>query len=105
LHTAGHDSANFEMLYDEYQKQYKTSSSAPIQLQGNSIKITRCTREILMTALEHLIEIRILVGVAPASAKVAPEFVRYKCLVEREDIKKAIDTRGHTDIKKWFTKS
>jgi len=37
------------MLYDFFQKQVRTSQSAPVQLGGGSIGMMRCSKEVLMT--------------------------------------------------------
>jgi origin recognition complex subunit 4 len=47
--TAGHESVTFEMLHDSFQKQVQTSQSAPVQVDGGSIGMVRCHKEVLMT--------------------------------------------------------
>ena len=47
--TAGHESVTFEMLYDSFQKQVRTSQSAPVQVDGGNIGMVRCDREVMMT--------------------------------------------------------
>ena len=42
--------------------------------------------------------------VAP-SPNVAPEFVRYRCLVERGAVKQAVNAMGQTNVKKWLNKA
>ncbi|KAI0000066.1 origin recognition complex subunit 4 C-terminus-domain-containing protein [Russula vinacea] len=45
--TAGHESVTFEMLHDSFQKQVQTSQSAPVQVDGGSIGMVRCHKEVL----------------------------------------------------------
>ena len=33
------------------------------------------------------------------------QFLRYRCVVDREDIKKAVEAVGQTNLKKWFSKA
>jgi len=37
------------MLHDSFQKQVRTSQSAPVQVDGGNIGMVRCSKEILMT--------------------------------------------------------
>lgn len=47
-HSAGHDVITFEMLYDAFREEFRASSAAPIQIEGGSIGMARCTRDVLM---------------------------------------------------------
>lgn len=47
-HSAGHDMITFEMLYDAFREEFRASSAAPIQIEGGSIGMAKCTREVLM---------------------------------------------------------
>jgi hypothetical protein len=49
VHTVGHDVITFEMLYDAFREQFRASSAAPIQIEGGSIGMAKCTREVLMS--------------------------------------------------------
>ncbi|KAI6113651.1 origin recognition complex subunit 4 C-terminus-domain-containing protein [Pisolithus thermaeus] len=102
---AGHDQVTFEMLYEMFREQLRASAAAPIQIEGGSIGMVRCTREVLMTSFERLLAAGMFLGVAPPSVNTAPEFVRYRCLVERELLKRVVDTAGQTSLKKWFYKA
>jgi origin recognition complex subunit 4 len=44
-------------------------------------------------------------GASAGSASLSREFVKYRCLPEREDVKKAVDKIGQTNLKKWFGKA
>ncbi|KAH7914328.1 origin recognition complex subunit 4 C-terminus-domain-containing protein [Hygrophoropsis aurantiaca] len=93
--TAGHDTVNFEMLHDSFRDQFRASASAPVQVEGGSIGM----------GFEQLLATRMLVPAASSFSNVAPEFIRYRCLVCRQDVKKAVDTIGQTNLKKWLSKA
>ncbi|KAH7929476.1 hypothetical protein BV22DRAFT_989038, partial [Leucogyrophana mollusca] len=99
--TAGHDIVNFEMLYDSFRDQFRASAAAPVQIEGGSIGMARCTRE----GFEQLLAARIFVSIAAPSPNIAPQFVCYRCMVRREDVKKAVDKMGQTNLKKWLSKA
>jgi len=103
--TAGHESITFEMLHDSFQKQVRTSQSAPVQVDGGSIGMVRCSKEILMTAFEHLIATKIFVCMAPVAAGTTKEFVRYKCMVEKEDVRQMVAAIGQTTLNQWFKRA
>ncbi|TFY70170.1 hypothetical protein EVG20_g2836 [Dentipellis fragilis] len=106
--TAGHDSMTFEMLHESFRLQLRTSLSAPVQVEGGGIGMVRCSREVLMTSLkafEQLITARVFAPIAAASGKTQREFLKYKCMAERDDIKKAIEASGQTNLRKWFNKA
>jgi hypothetical protein len=46
--TAGHEDVTFEMLYECFHNQFRTSSAAPVQIEGGGIGILRCTKDVLM---------------------------------------------------------
>ena len=46
--TSGHDVFTFEMLYETFCDQVRTSQSAPVQVEGGGIGMVRCSREVLM---------------------------------------------------------
>lgn len=104
-HTSGHDTFNFEMLHESFREQVRASSSAPVQLHGGSIGMMRCSRAVLMGAFEALAEARILTVIAAKSQNVAKEFVKWRCAVDYETVKKAVNKRGETSLKKWLNKA
>ena len=59
----------------------------------------------LLQSFEELVGVHMFASVAAPSPNVAPEFVRYRCLVEREAVKQAVNTMGQTNIKKWLNKA
>ncbi|KAA1466396.1 hypothetical protein DENSPDRAFT_766939 [Dentipellis sp. KUC8613] len=93
--TAGHDSMTFEMLHESFRLQLRTSLSAPVQVGGGGIGM----------AFEQLITTRVFAPVAAVSGNTQREFQKYKCMAERDDIKKAIEASGQTNLRKWFNKA
>jgi origin recognition complex subunit 4 len=45
------------------------------------------------------------VGAAAGSASLSREFIKYRCVPEREDVKRAVEKIGQTNLKKWFAKA
>ncbi|KAL5530220.1 ORC4 [Sanghuangporus sanghuang] len=102
--TAGHDSFTFEMLYDLFATQVRTSSAAPVMLGGGSIGMVNISRRTLMGAFEELIQMKIFVQTAPSASSVGRQFIKYRCAVEWGGVKAAVDCIGQTSLKKWFSK-
>jgi origin recognition complex subunit 4 len=126
--TAGNDSFTFEMLYYAFQTQVRTSTSAPVQNRyGGSIGMVGCGRAILLTvrhrviryvllpmmlltqqqAFERLVDVRLFVTVAGASAGSARQFVfvKHRCMVEYVQVKAAVDASKQTSLQKWLKKA
>ncbi|EGO27556.1 hypothetical protein SERLADRAFT_367118 [Serpula lacrymans var. lacrymans S7.9] len=95
VQTAGHDTFNFEMLHESFQDQVRASAAAPVQIEGGSIGM----------GFEHLLAMRVFASVAAPSVTVAQEFVRYRCVADRDDVKKAVEKMGQTSLKKWFSRA
>ncbi|KAJ6495324.1 origin recognition complex subunit 4 C-terminus-domain-containing protein [Mycena sanguinolenta] len=100
--AAGHPTFTFEMLRERVRDQIRISSSAPVELNGSSIGMPKCSRAVLMSAFESLVSARILAPTVAPSASVAKGFVRYRAVVSREDVKKAVQTRNDMNLSKWF---
>ncbi|KAF5388236.1 hypothetical protein D9615_000436 [Tricholomella constricta] len=103
--TAGHARFTFEMLHEYFRDQVRASTSAPVQVNGGSIGMVRCSRQVLMTAFEDLIATKVFVPVAAFAPSEAKEFVKYRSVVDREDVKKAVDKMSQVNLKKWLTKA
>ena len=56
-------------------------------------------------AFEHLVSVRVFVGVSAASSMVSKEFVKYRSNVEREEVKKTVEKLGTMSLRKWLGKS
>ncbi|KAF8195860.1 origin recognition complex subunit 4 C-terminus-domain-containing protein [Mycena galopus ATCC 62051] len=103
--TAGHLTFTFEMLYERVRDQIRFSSSAPVEINGSSIGMPKCPRSVLMSAFESLMSARIVAPTVAPSASVGKEFVRFRAVVSREDVKKAVQTRNDINLSKWLTKA
>lgn len=60
---------------------------------------------ILLQSFETLVHAQMFTSVLAPSSNIAPEFVRYRCLVERGAVKQAVNTMGQTNVKKWLNKA
>ncbi|KAF8969480.1 origin recognition complex subunit 4 C-terminus-domain-containing protein, partial [Flammula alnicola] len=92
--TAGHTTFTFEMLYETFRDQVRASTSAPVQVNGGSIGMT----------FEDLIAARIFACVVGPSSNTAKEFMKHRCVVDRNVIKGIIEKSGQTNLKKWLNK-
>ena len=59
----------------------------------------------LFQACEQLVLLRVFIAVAPMSVATEPEFVRYRCAVDRAEVKRTVEQIGQLNLKKWFSKS
>lgn len=48
--------------------------------------------------------LRVFVLAAPAPAGTGREFVKYRCEVDRADVKSTVDKTGQLNLKKWLNK-
>ncbi|KAK0468397.1 origin recognition complex subunit 4 C-terminus-domain-containing protein [Desarmillaria tabescens] len=103
--TAGYSVVTFEMLHQYFRDQVRSSTAAPVQINGGSIGMVRCSRDVLMSTFEALVAAKIFVLVAAPSWNTAKEFMKYICVVEREDVKRAVDKGGMIPLKKWLNKA
>ncbi|KAG6836517.1 hypothetical protein H0H93_007194 [Arthromyces matolae] len=103
--TAGQSTFTFEMLHECFRDQVRASTSAPVQVKGGSIGMVRCSRQVLMGTFEDLVAMRVFVPVAAYAQSTAKEFVKYRSVIEREDVKKAVEKIGQVNLKKWLTKA
>lgn len=49
--TAGHPLFTFEMLHDLFRAQVRASTLAPVQINGGSIGMVRCSTDVLMSVI------------------------------------------------------
>jgi origin recognition complex subunit 4 len=124
--AAGHEQITFEQLHNDFRDQVRKSTAAPVQMAGSSIGMVRCGRSVLMAvsalllsniiasgayhvvqAFEQLVAMKAFVpaGASAGSANLSREFVKYRCLPDRQDVKQAVDKIGQTNLKKWFGKA
>jgi origin recognition complex subunit 4 len=124
---AGHDAVTFAQLYELFRDQLRVSTSAPVQFMGGgSIGMMKCSKEVLSVvgvslsmfphfiyltngfgnqSFERLVTARYFVATGPPSASISREFVRYRCAVDREEVKRALDRGKQTALQKWFNKA
>jgi origin recognition complex subunit 4 len=60
---------------------------------------------IIWQAFELLVASKVFVATAAPSITMRSEFVRYRCTVEKRDVKRAIEEMGQTNLKKWLSKA
>ena len=117
------------MLHQLFRDQVRISIAAPVQIEGGgSIGMVKCSRQVMMgvssyfrptlkilivfasvrdrvQAFEHLVSVRVFVGVSAASSMVSKEFVKYRSSVERGEVKRTVEKLGTMSLKKWLGKS
>jgi len=104
--TAGHDTFTFEMLHQMFRDQVRISIAAPVQIEGGgSIGMVKCSREVMMGAFEHLVNMKVFVAVSATSSTVAKQFVKYRSSLEREEVKRTVEKLGTMSLKRWLGKS
>ncbi|KAJ7228601.1 origin recognition complex subunit 4 C-terminus-domain-containing protein [Mycena pura] len=102
---AGHPTFTFEMLYERIRDQIRISTSAPVQLKGSSIGMPQCSRAVLISAFESLVSAKVIAAAAASSANVAREFVKFRAVASREDVKRAVQTKNDFNLTRWFSKA
>ncbi|KAF8897561.1 origin recognition complex subunit 4 C-terminus-domain-containing protein [Infundibulicybe gibba] len=93
--TAGHQIFTFEMLHEYFRDQLRASLSAPVQINGGSIGM----------AFESLISINIFIYTTAPSASIPKEFIKCRCAIRHDDVKKAVEKTGQINLKKWLHKA
>lgn len=86
----------------------KTTSILPETLQG--VRIRRFSFLIIHSfdwrqAFEQLVEIRVFQPVLGTGASVTGagrEFVKYRCTIPREEVRRLAEKHGSTDVKSWL---
>ncbi|KAJ4478128.1 origin recognition complex subunit 4 C-terminus-domain-containing protein [Lentinula aciculospora] len=101
----GYPALTFEMLYEYVRNAIRVSAVAPVQLHGNSIGMVRCSRQVLWAAFEHLISAQIFVSLSGPSLNVGKNFLKYRCSVDREDVKKSVEKNGHSSLTKFLRRA
>jgi len=56
-------------------------------------------------AFEHLIAARVFVCVIPVPAGTTREFLRYKCMVGKEEVRQMVSAIGQTTLNQWFKRA
>ncbi|KAG6844905.1 hypothetical protein H0H87_002604 [Tephrocybe sp. NHM501043] len=80
--------------------------SSVLAVWNDTFSVTRDVRMLTrMLAFEDLITIQVFVPTTAYVPSVAREFIKYRSVVEREDVKKAVDKMGQVNLKKWLAKA
>ncbi|KAF9453062.1 hypothetical protein P691DRAFT_771793 [Macrolepiota fuliginosa MF-IS2] len=103
--TSGHDIFTFEMLFSTFRNQLRASVAAPVQVNGGSIGMARCSKATLLSAFEHLTSCQIFVAAAASSNTMAKEFTRYRTTLERGEVRRIVEKTGQVTLKKWLNKA
>jgi len=61
--------------------------------------------EFATKAFEHLVAAKIFVCVTSVPAGMTKEFVRYKCMVENEEVRRMVSTIGQTTLNQWYKRA
>ncbi|TDL29491.1 hypothetical protein BD410DRAFT_679314, partial [Rickenella mellea] len=101
VRTSGHDAFTFEMLHELFRDQVRTSAAAPVTIGGGGIGMMNAGRA---QAFEQLVCIRIFRPVSSPTAGLAGEFIKHRCIIERQELKAAVERLGQTTLKKWLNK-
>ncbi|KAJ4469106.1 hypothetical protein C8J55DRAFT_584402, partial [Lentinula edodes] len=91
----GYPALTFEMLHEYVRNAIRVSAVVPVQLRGESIGM----------ALEHLISAQIFVSLSGPSVNAGKNFLKYRCSVDREDVKKSVERNGHSSLTKFLRRT
>ncbi|KAF5389101.1 hypothetical protein D9757_004916 [Collybiopsis confluens] len=101
----GYPALTFEMLNDYVRNAIRVSGVAPVQVNGGNIGMTRCTRPVLWTAFEQLIAAQIFVALTAPSQNLGKNFLKYRCAVTREDVRKSVEKTGNSSLKLFLRRA
>jgi origin recognition complex subunit 4 len=60
---------------------------------------------VALKAFEQLIATKVFVSANPVPAGTMKEFVRYKCMVEKEEVRQMVSALGQTNLNQWFKRA
>ncbi|EKM59522.1 uncharacterized protein PHACADRAFT_88636 [Phanerochaete carnosa HHB-10118-sp] len=101
--TSGHETFTFEMLHEAFRDQVRVSLSAPVTVDGGGIGMVRC--KTYLQAFEKLVALKVFVATAPTAVGTGREFAKYRCDIDRTEVKNAVETLGQLNLKKWLNKA
>ncbi|KAF9009036.1 origin recognition complex subunit 4 C-terminus-domain-containing protein [Cyathus striatus] len=104
LDTGGQPVFTFEVLHDIILEQVRRSSSAPIQVNGGNIGMVRSTRSVLEKSFEMLVTMKIFTPVI-VSSNISPAFIKYRCCLDRDEVKTIIGKSGQINLRRWLARS
>jgi len=102
--SAGHETITFEMLHDAFSRAVSESAGINVSVDGAGVGMHRVKREVMLRSFEQLVTSHVFQPTAAHSAVVAKQYVKYRCVPERDEIKNAIERAGYTMLKRWFTR-
>ncbi|KAH9482663.1 Origin recognition complex subunit 4 [Psilocybe cubensis] len=105
LNTNGQSTFTFEMMFEIFRDQVRASQSAPAQINGGSIGMMTCTRDIAMSAFEGLISAKTFIYISGPSANTAKQFMKYRCALDRGVISKLVEQSGQTNLRRWYDRA
>lgn len=56
-------------------------------------------------AYEQLVALHVFTAAAPITAGTAKGFARYRCALDRTEVKEVVAQIGQLNLRKWFSKS
>ncbi|VDB99840.1 unnamed protein product [Peniophora sp. CBMAI 1063] len=101
--TNGNDAVTFEMLYESCRRQISASQAALAVVASGGVGMIACSRSVFFATFESMVDSRTFISV-PGGSNTARQFMRYRCMVERDQVKRAVDANGQTNLRKWFNK-
>jgi origin recognition complex subunit 4 len=104
--TAGLPTVTFAQLSDSFREQVRRAAAAPVQVAGGALGMVKCSRGLLQGAFEDLVKTNVFSRVDEGRTRALErDFVKYRFLPDREEVKRAIEKGGGTNLKKWFAKA
>jgi len=107
--TAGHPIFNFSMLWKAFKMAAAEAESAHLIVSvPGTVRSTKTTSVLPVTlqgTFEQLIEIRVFQLVLGTTARVTGagrEFVKYRCMIPREEVRRLAEKHGSTEVKSWL---
>ncbi|KAG8912837.1 hypothetical protein FRC00_003651 [Tulasnella sp. 408] len=100
--NTGHDTFNFEMLWNNFSRQVERTGSMPVMVNGASVGMIKVPREVMTGAFENLVALKVFQPIGPASSNISKPFVKYRCAAQRGDIVEAVEKSGNLKLKSWL---
>lgn len=119
--NTGHDTFNFEMLWNNFSRQVERTGSMPVMVNGASVGMIKVPRDVMTgvslgtfapfiapwlsdryQAFENLVALKVFQPIGPASSNMSKPFVKYRCAAQRGDIVEAVEKSGNLKLKSWL---
>ncbi|KAG9012699.1 hypothetical protein FRB90_006514 [Tulasnella sp. 427] len=102
ISNTGHETFNFEMLWNNFSRQVERTEAMPVLVNGASVGMIKLPREVMVGAFENLVASKVFQPTGPASSTVTKPFVKYRCAAQRGDVVEAIEKSGNLKLKSWL---